>query len=215
MAQPDDRRISKWYDSLAGLENGEAWVWHPEAPVIFERIQFRKRETLHATREYFRQAEFEQKDVRLMDVDSFVQRFKKVFEPASKAPVPVPMKQEVIPERPIIAQRPIPPPALKPISEESPSEPEPETKELASFTLEVTRLQTPTLAAKVIFILKKLGRQVYPKEIIATALEYGWVINAQNFGRDIKPTIQDGLIMKNDAGFLYLPSQIKFEEVPA
>ena len=121
MAQPDDRRISKWYDSLAGLENGEAWIWHPEAPAIFERIQFRKRETLHATREYFRQAEFQQKDVRLMDVDSFVQRFKKVFEPTAKAPVPVPMKQEPIPIAPRMARDTTPLSPLKPISEESPS----------------------------------------------------------------------------------------------
>jgi hypothetical protein len=99
VAHPDDPRIKKWYDSLKALKNGEAWIWHPESD-LFERIQFRKRETLHATREYFRQAEFEQKDIRMMDVDSFVRKFKAVFEPK-----PAPVKQVEKPVVPIIEQR--------------------------------------------------------------------------------------------------------------
>ncbi len=87
VAHPDDPRIKKWYDSLNSLKDGEAWVWHPTPPKLFERVQFRKRETLHATREYFRQSEFEQKGVRMMDVDEFVTKFKKVFEPKPKSEV--------------------------------------------------------------------------------------------------------------------------------
>jgi hypothetical protein len=42
MARPDDPRIKKWYDSLKDLHDGEAWIWHPQTPEIFERTQFRK-----------------------------------------------------------------------------------------------------------------------------------------------------------------------------
>lgn len=83
MAQPDDKRIAKWYDSLKDLKNGEAWIWHPEEPAIFDRIQFRERETLHATREYFTRSQFEQKDISMQDVGAFVAKFKRIFEPQS------------------------------------------------------------------------------------------------------------------------------------
>jgi len=93
MARPDDPRIKKWYDSLRDLKDGEAWIWHPQTK-LFERIQFRKRETLHATREYFRQAEFEQKDIRMMDVASFITKFRAVFDVKPR------------PERSLIGQQP-------------------------------------------------------------------------------------------------------------
>lgn len=80
VADPHDKRIAKWYDSLKGLKNGEAWVWNPQAD-IFDKIQFRERETLHATREYFTRSQFEQKDIAMMDVGAFVAKFKSVFEP--------------------------------------------------------------------------------------------------------------------------------------
>ncbi|MHB1909726.1 MAG: ATP-binding protein [Nitrososphaerales archaeon] len=84
----DAKKLAKWYDSLKDLQNGEAWVWHP--PDQMKRIQFRKRETLHPTREYFRQQQWEQKNVKLMDVDEFVSKFKKVFE-TKKAEIPKPI----------------------------------------------------------------------------------------------------------------------------
>lgn len=121
VARPDDPRIKKWYDSLRDLKNGEGWLWHPETD-LFERIQFRKRETLHATREYFRQAEFEQKDIRMMDVDSFVQKFRAVFEPKPKIqPEPVHMKQEPKTIAPIVEQRSMVSEPRKEVSEESPA----------------------------------------------------------------------------------------------
>lgn len=88
VANPEDKRTVKFVDSLKDLKNGEAWVWHPEEPEIFDRIQFRQRETLHATREYFTRSEFEQKDIAMQDVGAFVSKFKKVFEPVKTAPKP-------------------------------------------------------------------------------------------------------------------------------
>jgi len=83
MAKPDDPRIKKWYDGLKDLKNGQAWIWHPETK-LFQKIQFRERTTLHATREYYRQAEFQQKDISLIDVQKFVEKFKTAFEPKKK-----------------------------------------------------------------------------------------------------------------------------------
>ena len=124
VAHPDDPRIKKWYDSLAGLKNGEAWVWHPESPEIFERIQFRKRTTLHATREYFLQSKFEQKDIQMTDVEAFIQKFKKVFEPQPVLPPkqigPLPMKQEPKPVMPVKPSDTIPlSPSKPPIAEDT------------------------------------------------------------------------------------------------
>lgn len=45
--------------------------------------------------------------------------------------------------------------------------------------------------------------------------ECGWVINAPHFGRDISPTVADGLILKDEAGFLSLPSQVIIKEISA
>lgn len=84
MASADEKKMAKWYDSLRELENGEAWVWHPETD-LFKRIKFRKRETLHATREYFRQERWEQRNVKMADVESYIGKFKSVFEPKPKA----------------------------------------------------------------------------------------------------------------------------------
>src|SRR5439155_309058 len=66
-------------DSLKELGNGEAWVWHPEKPSLYKKIQFRERETFHATRENLRGPEAEK--IRLMDVGEFLDKFEAVFEP--------------------------------------------------------------------------------------------------------------------------------------
>src|SRR6266446_2622584 len=79
----DTKKLGKWYDSLRDLKNGEAWIWSPEHN-IFEKIKFRPRETLHATREYFQREAWEQKNIRLMDVGDFINKFKMVFEPKPK-----------------------------------------------------------------------------------------------------------------------------------
>jgi len=77
--EKDKTELNKWYDTLKELENGEAWVWHPEKPAIFAKVKFRLRETFHATREFIRSPQANK--IVLMDVDDFIQRFKKVFEP--------------------------------------------------------------------------------------------------------------------------------------
>jgi hypothetical protein len=87
----DKSELNKWYDSLKTLENGEAWVWHPEKPAIFAKVKFRSRETFHATREFIRSPRANK--IVLMGVDEFVARFKKVFESTSDLagsnPIPV------------------------------------------------------------------------------------------------------------------------------
>ena len=84
----DKSELNQWYDSLKTLENGEAWVWHPEKPSIFAKVKFRQRETFHATREFIRSPKATK--IVLMGVDEFVARFKKVFEssgPATPQPI--------------------------------------------------------------------------------------------------------------------------------
>lgn len=78
----DKRQLKEWYDSLKSLGNGEAWVWHPEHPEIFKKVQFRKRETFHATREFLLKPE--SRSVKLMDIGEFISKFKDKFEPKPK-----------------------------------------------------------------------------------------------------------------------------------
>jgi hypothetical protein len=82
MTDKDKTALGKWYDSLKELENGEAWIWHPEDPVIYKKIHFRERETFHATREFIRTPQAG--SIKLMDVQDFVTKFKAVFEPKPK-----------------------------------------------------------------------------------------------------------------------------------
>lgn len=98
VANPDDPRIAKWYDGLRELKNGDVWVWKPEPPEhkIFKKVHVRPRETLHATREYFRRTG---KPVKPVDVSEFVNKFRKVFEPPKPKVVEAP-KPIVIPTTP-------------------------------------------------------------------------------------------------------------------
>lgn len=108
MTDQDKTKLSKWYDSLKELENGEAWIWHPEAPSIYKKIHFRERETFHATREFIRTSQAG--SIKLMPVDEFIDRFKSVFEPKPRQmPETAPAIQLVSdkPERPVSA--PFPP----------------------------------------------------------------------------------------------------------
>jgi hypothetical protein len=80
----DRRALKQWYDSLKSLENGEAWVWHPEAPEIYKKIKFRERETFHATRKFLLSPKAQ--TIKLMDVQEFIEKFRSVFEPKPKPP---------------------------------------------------------------------------------------------------------------------------------
>ncbi len=82
MTDENRTKLAKWFDSLKELENGEAWVWHPEKPAIYKKIHFRERETFHATREFIRTPQAGH--IKLMDVDDFIAKFKAVFESKPK-----------------------------------------------------------------------------------------------------------------------------------
>lgn len=73
----DKTELNQWYDSLKSLENGEAWVWHPEKPSIYLKTKFRLRETFHATREFIKSPQATK--IVLMNVSEFVQKFQTVF----------------------------------------------------------------------------------------------------------------------------------------
>jgi hypothetical protein len=93
MGDPQDPKIIKWYDTLRELKNGEGYVWHPEDPVIFRKLMFRERETLHATREYFRQVKTT--EIKPLDRSEFIDRYKKIVAPK---PNPKPPQQINAPE---------------------------------------------------------------------------------------------------------------------
>ncbi len=82
----EPQKLKAWYDSLKSLKNGEAYVWHPEEPVIDnQRVMFRERETFHATREFIKSPAAA--NVKLMDASEFIAKFRAVFqdkEPLSK-----------------------------------------------------------------------------------------------------------------------------------
>lgn len=78
----DRRKLAAWYDSLKSLDNGEAWVWHPEKPAIYKKVKFRERETFHATRKFILSPKAA--SIKLMDVREFIDRFRDKFEPKPK-----------------------------------------------------------------------------------------------------------------------------------
>ncbi len=58
--------------------------------MIFERVQFRKRETLHASREYYRQAKWEQKNIKVENIDEVIDKLRERFEPkVEQKPIPL------------------------------------------------------------------------------------------------------------------------------
>ena len=106
----DKTKFKEWYDSLKSLENGEAWIWHPEKPTIFQKVKFRTRETFHATREFIKSPQAGR--IVLMDVDEFIEKFKRVFEPK-----PAPKESEKSAQKtiaPITIMAPSPPPPQLP-----------------------------------------------------------------------------------------------------
>jgi len=120
----DKKQLNEWYDSLKSLENGEAWVWHPEKPAIFQKVQFRLRDTFHATREFIRSPQASR--IVLMDVDDFIQKFKSVFEPKPKEVKPtvteLPRIEKPQPLPPVIRQETARPDPVKEMPTPNPSE---------------------------------------------------------------------------------------------
>jgi len=103
MTDEDRRRLGEWYDSLKELRNGEAWVWHPDKPVIFKKVMFRRRETLHATREFFRTTTA--KTVKMMDVTDYIEKFRIVFEPKPKQQPEAKPKSELAKATELVEQK--------------------------------------------------------------------------------------------------------------
>jgi len=101
----DRRKLAQWYDSLKELKNGEAWVWHPEKPAIYQKIMFRERETFHATRTFLLSPKAA--TIKLMDVNEFIEKFRNVFEPKPKLP-PIAEKPEPAPPPVRIITRDVP-----------------------------------------------------------------------------------------------------------
>jgi hypothetical protein len=104
MGDPKDPKIIKWYDELRDLKNGEGYVWHPEQPVIFRKVMFRERETLHSTREYFQQ--LKTTEIKPLDRSEFIAKFNAMFLPKPKL-APTPPAPVVQPEAPKIELRPV------------------------------------------------------------------------------------------------------------
>lgn len=166
----DKKQLKEWYDSLKSLEDGEAWVWHPEKPTMFKKIKFRTRETFHATREFIRSPRAGK--IVLMDVDEFIQKFKRIFEskqaePAkTEKPTPTPSTPKIkhVPESkplPIPKQETSEPPKIE-------VKPQPETRTVhqalpniqvqqykPTLTIPVEILNEPTTPlGKVVVVLK-------------------------------------------------------------
>ena len=76
----DPRKLDEWFDSLKRLKNGEVYMWNPEVSGLENvRVQFRERETFHATRKFILSAAAQK--IELMDVGEFIDKYKGVFEP--------------------------------------------------------------------------------------------------------------------------------------
>ncbi|MDE1854519.1 MAG: DUF87 domain-containing protein [Thaumarchaeota archaeon] len=87
------------------------------------------------------------------------------------------------------------------------------TKTLAAFDLEVTRLESESFIGKVVFILNRLGKPAYPKEIGEHFAEYGWPWSPTNFSTNIKPHVASGLVFREENGMYRLPKQVSVKEV--
>ncbi len=90
----------------------------------------------------------------------------------------------------------------------------PKTESIAAFTLQVTRLESDSFIAKVVYILNRLGHAAQRKEILEFAREHGWAGIESNFNRDIAPHMGT-LILRNEAGAYRLPKEVKVVGVPA
>ncbi|KKR01652.1 MAG: hypothetical protein UT24_C0003G0059 [Candidatus Woesebacteria bacterium GW2011_GWB1_39_12] len=97
-SEKDKHELEEWYDSLNGLKKGEAWVWNADEEWnIFKKVQFRERETFHATRKFMLTKHAQQ--IKLMDATEFIEKFKDKFEPK---PTPKPVSKpepHLVPEK--------------------------------------------------------------------------------------------------------------------
>lgn len=147
----EKRKLNKWYDSLKELDNGQAWIWKPENPKIYEKVKFRERETFHATRQFLLTPQAV--NIKLMDVQDFIDTFRTAFE--AKTPT-LEKKAEI--KQPIQIIRGPLPPVQEPIS----VQPMPVQGEYPAYQLEVRKpnlgleVRKPTLMASDRDVLGKI-----------------------------------------------------------
>jgi hypothetical protein len=85
-AEKDKKELQEWYDSLSSLGKGQVWVWNDdEAWPIFQKVQFGKRQTFHATRKFVLTKKAA--TIKLMDAAEFIEKFRDKFEPKPPAAV--------------------------------------------------------------------------------------------------------------------------------
>jgi hypothetical protein len=95
--------------------------------------------------------------------------------------------------------------------------PKPETKTLASFTLEVTRLRSNSTEGMLAYLVKNHG-SLRQSEMIAKAREYGWVLSKQAVSDAANRLVIVGTFMEPDTNHRYkFPTNDSFKvvEVPA
>ncbi len=101
------------------------------------------------------------------------------------------------------------------VAKSPPAPPQTATTTLAAFTLQVTKLESDSFIGKVVYVLNRLNRAVYPKDIGASFVEQGWPFSAKNFASNVAPYIREGLMVKEENGMYRLPTEVKVEEVVA
>jgi len=214
MTDKDKTALAKWYDSLKELENGQAWIWHPEAPEIYKKIHFRERETFHATREFIRTPQAGH--IKLMDVDDFITRFRAVFEPKPKLVQEAPIaKQAGIPvsfgPKPVKVEVSLSPP---PVATGKPPEPMIQ-QSLPNLTIEqfkptlglsVEMLDQPTtILGKVAVVLNNDPNNPGKwnlKRIVKDIQDHGW--DAGDTGEAVNQLLRWEILVKRADKYLQL-----------
>jgi hypothetical protein len=203
VARPRDPKIQKWFDGLRDLKDGEAWIWHPTEPVIFKKIKFRERHTLHATREFFRTPEA--KRAEKVDVSEFIEKFKKVFEP----PTPPPPKPSIMQR---VVETLTPPPSVRNFEVSgnpvAPPIPQPDSISQDPISIPLTlpnlnvpqtlaminvRLEPQTTMARLLVVLHEqtdaAGNKKWPvKSMLEALANHGWAATEDEI-RSIIPTL--------------------------
>lgn len=112
-----------------------------------------------------------------------------------------------------------PPPARERGVEGTPTPPEPRTKQLAAFSLEVTRLESDSAAGKVAYLVKQEG-SLTRGQIVHLALEHGWTeLTPESLRKTVLPgMVRNGLLVNEVEGHhearYRLPHEVKVREVP-
>lgn len=210
----DKRQLNEWYDSLKSLDNGEAWVWHPENPVIFKKVRFRRRETFHATREFLLQPS--SKTIKLMDVSEYISIFKEKLEPKPKEilrqePIKVPVEQYPVSIRQRDSQGGISTDTVDRVLQSLP------TINLEKLKLTITVLSEPsTPLGRVLVVLSNEARpdRWTKKMIVHKVAEHAWP--TEGVEDEIRRLIQWEILRWQSNGYLrFYPERVHVIEKTA